>query len=143
MTRKSINPADCPPHKTYTGIVTTISGTHKRILTRTAESHAWPWKYFGDSREVIIASDDQVSELQEIDPFDLDELKRAKTRAAQLEHRIGELEDDLTVERNARRQLSKENAGVSEQRVREIVTETFTAALVQAAKDLIETQGPS
>ena len=113
-----IDPATCPPHKAYYGIVHTPSGTHERILQRSNKPEA-PWRYYGspEGGGPFYANDDNVSELIEIDP---DTFRSLRQDVKNLQDELDRAEDELEWFKYPTR-----GRLVTEERVREIVQEAL------------------
>ena len=118
-----IDPASCPPHKTYYGIVRTPSGAHERILQRSNKLGVL-WRYYGSPEEggPFYATDDNVSELIEIDPGTFRSLRQD---VKNLQDELDRAEDELEWFKYPTR-----GRLVTEERVREIVREELNDDLI-------------
>lgn len=132
-TPEYVDPASCPPHKTYTGLVQTHSGLHKRVLRRVGDSLVHPWLYFGSPEEGggNTALDSQVSELEEVDPFVNDWLWSAKSEAERLRKSLDQAENVIRTLRGAT------PLTLTEERVREIVLDELASVDLKVSEFVI------
>lgn len=106
--QKWIDPASCSHRNVYSGLVRTPSGLHQRILQRNSLQPDLPWAYYPNLEEGggRCASDDQVSELVEIDPFLPRQLKEAENKAADLSRELHKAERTIEVLKDALNKLA-------------------------------------
>ena len=123
--QKWVDPASCPPGRHYTGIVRTNSGTHGRILQRSSGYWELPWLYYTEEYSTpLFAADDDVSELQELDPFVHRHLNEAENKAADLSRELYKAERTIEALKEALNRAAKEQEGhLTESRVRELARE--------------------
>ena len=123
--QKWVDPASCPTSKHYTGIVRTNLGTHGRILQRYDNYSETPWVYYKEECSTpSFATDDDVSELQELDPFVHRHLNEAENKAADLSRELYKAERTIEALKEALNKAAKEKEGhLTESRVRELARE--------------------
>lgn len=120
-----IDPASCPPHKTYYGIVRSDRGTHERILQRNSDRPStFPWEYYRNPGEggPKNATDNEVSELVEIDPGTFRSLRQDVKNLTKF---LSETEDKLSRANSTIRVLTGDQTkpSLTEDRVRELARE--------------------
>ena len=117
-----VDPASCPPHKHYTGIVRTSGGLHQRILRRSQGYQSRPWEYQRNPEEggPLVAADHEVSDLQELDPFVNDQLRRSVGDVNKLQRELDAAERTI---HTIRAGIALTPEPLDEKRVRELARE--------------------
>ena len=125
LRRRSMNyiyPPEAARHKTYTGLVRTDTGLHKRILQRNSPTSDLPWLYWGSPEEGgrRMAADREISELEEVDPFINSHLRDTEKA---LDEARNDLDGAERVIHALQTQIASSPESLTEERVREIVRE--------------------
>lgn len=123
-TPEYVDPASCPSYKTYTGLVKTSSGFHKRVLQRRSDLPARPWLYFPSPEEggPKTATDHELSHLEEVDPFVNDHLRDTQKALDQARDELDQAERVIqTLKRGMNAVVVPDP--LTEERVRQIARE--------------------
>lgn len=119
-----VAPSSCPPGRHYTGIVRTNSGTHGRVLQRSSGYWERPWLYYREEDSTpSFAADSEVSDLQEIDPFVNDQLRRSVDDVNRLQRELDESEWVVRQLKRGINGMARNPKPLGEDRVRELARE--------------------
>lgn len=124
MSEQSVRPEGCPPGRHYTGIVRTNTGTHGRILQRSSGYWELPWLYYTEDYSTpLFAADSDVSDLQEIDPFVNDQLRRSVDDVNRLQRELDDSEWVVAQLKKGINGMVRNPEPLTEKRVRELARE--------------------